>query len=87
MQKLKYTIGVFPVDREAWLDVGEWMNIIKQEKNKINLMLQNIKFEINTNIISGKETLLKFLKIIKKNTGIIIDKNLYKKSNYIKVFD
>ena len=48
-------------------------------------MLQNIKFEINTNIISGKETLLKFLKNNQiKNTGIIIDKNLYKKSNYIR---
>ena len=48
-------------------------------------MLHNIKFEINTSIISGKETLLRFLKDNpKKNTGIIIDKNLYRKSNYIK---
>ena len=48
-------------------------------------MIQNIKFEINTNIISGKGSLLKYLKNnLKKNTGIIIDKNLYKKSDYIK---
>ncbi len=48
-------------------------------------MPDNIKFEINTNIISGQETLLRFLKDKpKKNTGIIIDKNLYRKSGYIK---
>ena len=48
-------------------------------------MVHNIKFEINTSIISGKETLIRFLKDKpKKNTGIIIDKNLYRKSDYIK---
>ena len=35
MQKLKYTIGVFPVDSEAWLDVGEWSEYYKTRK-KIN---------------------------------------------------
>ena len=48
-------------------------------------MLQNIKFEINTNIISGRKSLLRFFKHnLIKNTGILVDKNLYKKSNYIK---
>ena len=35
MQKLNYTIGVFPVDSEAWLDVGEWDEYYKTKK-KIN---------------------------------------------------
>ena len=32
MQKLNYTIGVFPVDSEAWLDVGEWDEYYKTRK-------------------------------------------------------
>jgi len=35
MQKLNYSIGVFPVDSEAWLDVGEWDEYYKTRK-KIN---------------------------------------------------
>ena len=48
-------------------------------------MLKNINFEINTKIISGEETLLTFFNNqSKKNIGIIIDKNLYHKSKYVK---
>ena len=35
MQKLNYTIGVFPVDSDSWLDVGEWNEYYKTRK-KIN---------------------------------------------------
>ena len=35
MIKLKYNIGVFPVDSDAWLDVGEWSRYHKTRK-KIN---------------------------------------------------
>lgn len=48
-------------------------------------MIKSINFEINTKIISGQETLLKYLnKESLNNKGIIIDKNLYHKSKYIK---
>lgn len=35
MKKLKYTTGVFPVDSDEWLDVGEWSEYFKTKK-KLN---------------------------------------------------
>ena len=48
-------------------------------------MIENINFELNTNIISGQGTLLKYFSSNSmKNIGVLVDKNLYKKSKYIK---
>ena len=48
-------------------------------------MIENINFELNTNIISGQGTLLKYFSSNSmKNIGVLVDKNLYQKSKYIK---
>ena len=43
-------------------------------------MIENINFELNTNIISGQGTLQKYFSSNSmKNIGVLVDKNLYQK--------
>ena len=54
------------------------------------MLENNFNFELITNVVSGPNSINKVYNFLNeknyKNVGLVLDKNLYKKSNYIKIF-